>query len=615
MTEPTIRSILELPIDEEEFVDPFLQPLREPEPVVAVPEEEEDPAFTSFIDDPEGKEDEPQDRIQQTREHLRASQLEPFQTPEFNVETMVAMLDTHIDELGDVADADQFANDFLEIAIGGVEQALDSGDRDAVNRAINTITEAATEFAEGTNEPEKIRRLTEDLIDEVTKGVEDERLVRDVEIDAVVDEIFGDELQALRARELSPEEISAIQSQLSNDLFRTPRSRQELEDLIGYIDDKVEIESLRQALIAQVRDRLRSRAELEATGELVTRKPPAEPFALSSVKSLIIQKPIQAEFSREILEKADEWDHKLIGTRPDKKGILREVRQEVGRLNALFKRANIMRPGTQQVFKIKTSRQSAQGAINLLRDAAQNALGNPKNTFTYIPPVSRGAPQDITTVLAELKEILNRGPSGVHRPILTHPDRTSNFGSIVVTRQGDRREIVLGPGTPLSDIMKLAQALVMEPGRLEDSSGREQLEIDKDTKAGEVVSFIREIFENSVGQVARFLYVPHGLGEHVGGFLENVVMGGRLMPIRTSLDSHRMQRNKAGILTSTIGEYSRYGRKGGALPLAVGAAVLAKPIAGVADIIGKAVPPLKIITAPIKAVANIVSSIGKIFGF
>ena len=235
--------------------------------------------------------------------------------------------------------------------------------------------------------------------------------------------------------------------------------------------------------------------------------------------------------------------------------------------------------------------------------------------------MSRGELQDPKSLLNELEQIINRGPAGIHRPILSHPERTSQFGSIVVTRQGDRREIVLGPGTPLSDIMKLAQALVMEPGRLEDISGREHLQIGKETKAGEVVSFIQTIFNNSAGQVARFLYIPEGLGEHVGGFLENVIMQKRLLPISTSLDSHRMMRNKASILTSTIGEHSRFGVKpvkGGALPLAAigaGATALAKPVAGIADVIGKAVPPLKIITAPIKAVANIVSSIGKIFGF
>ena len=557
------------------------------------------------------------DIVNRTQQHLRAVASIPFETREFNVEALRQVFVNNISRDGLIGSPDEFARELSDFVATGFAQALEEDDEFVIDRAINTITQAVTIFTRDTDDPANVQGLTNALIDEFLRAVPKESHTPALDISLLADEVFDIEVGTLGSRVLNQDGITRVVQQLGKDLLQNPRTLEELEGLIEYIDNTAQNEDLKKILVSIVRGTILRRQLLEQQ-----RIPPPVVIPVSATKALVLQRSILDQFGAVINRKADQLQTRLNTRNPDKKAILREVRDEVARLNVFFKRAKIRESGSKKILAIKVPRQTAEEAIEFLRSVAKDELTNPKLAFTYIPPVSRGKAQDAIALVTELKQILNRGPTGIHRPMLPHPDRISQFGSITVSRQGDRREIVLTPGTPMSDIMKLAQALVMEPGTLEDISGREQLIITTTTKAGEVVSFIQQIFDSSMGQIARFLYIPEGLGEHVGGFLEGIIMGGGLMPIGTSLDSERMMRDKANILTSTIGEYSRYGVKptgnarGGALPaIAAGAAVLSRPIANIADAIGKAVPPLKFITAPVKAVANVISSIGKFFGF
>lgn len=537
----------------------------------------------------------------------------PFTSDEFNKDQLEQVFKANIDEFGNlVTSPEELEKDLREILSLGFGQALASGDVNAMARASQTVASALHELSqEGEFLSANPRAASEaaQLVIRSLEGVPAEPL-GPIDLNVLVNESFGPELEFLAQRSPSLPDLQSVRRQFGQSLLETPKSLGQLNALETYINQHVANPVLKASLLGDLRDRIRRTRLLQDPSEARISKPVPLIQPLSATKALVIQRPLLSEFGIGIAQKVAEWESELRTQAPSRGLVIKDVRETIDKLNAVFRRIQFKSPGAKDVLQIRPGKRSAVKLVARLSSFAKNVLGDSSRTFTFIPAESEGRMQDSHQIIGLLREILSGPHATIHRTMIPHPIRVRKFGAITIRKEAGKdpsaREIVIPPEASLGDVMRLSQALVMEDGKLEDLSGEEVFQIKKgETDAGSVVSYFQAILDQAGGVIIRVRYLPASFGEFVDGFMADMMHGGALLKAHSKAKQQLMKRG--------IGDFSKFG---GALPaVALGAAALAAPVAGVADIIGKAVPPLKIITEPIKAVANVIKGIGKIFGF
>ena len=526
------------------------------------------------------------------------------------------MFRKHLDAFGVLQTSPQeFADEFKELLSIGRAQAISSGSATAPQRASRTLAATIHQLSQQGEFLSADPRAAKEAANLILKSFERAPLdpFGPVDLDATVRDSFGPALATLALKTPSKDLLAEARRLLSRSLVERPKGLRELRELEDYFNKHVENEVLKTSLLGDVRDRIR-RTEILIDPELKgIRRPVPLIEPISATKALVLQRPLLAEFGINVNQKVAQWQSELRSQNPRRGMIIADARRTIDRLNKVFRQIQFKPQGASEILQIKPGKTSALKITERLSRLAALIDEKPSRTFTYVPSPSEGRLQDPQQIINMLQDILMGPHPSIHRAMVPHPVSIRRFGAIEVRRESGAdpsvREIIIPREASLEDVMKLAQSLTMEDGVLEDLSGEEVFEIKKGEKPGSIVSYFQALLDQAGGTVVRVLYTPSGFGEFLDGSLADIIHGGSLMG---AFDNSSESMAKTRMLKMGLGDFSQFG---GALPLAIGAAVLAKPIAGIADKIGKAVPALKIITAPVKAIASVVSGIAKLFGF
>ncbi len=104
------------------------------------------------------------------------------------------------------------------------------------------------------------------------------------------------------------------------------------------------------------------------------------------------------------------------------------------------------------------------------------------------------------------------------------PNRSKRLGTIQVqwTAGQNQRDIIVPSSAQFEDVVKLAEILRVEEGRLVDVDARELLSIKKDSPLSEIISFFQTMLANNAGHDLHLIFLPgrgRGSGIYLGGAL------------------------------------------------------------------------------------------------
>lgn len=540
-------------------------------------------------------------------EHVAESKGPEIAAATFNRENLAAFFDR---EFGGVEfvqagierpPSPRFISDFEDFIDDGLNEVAGMEDtREGFHAFLRTIVNAVP-----LSNPPIIREIIENRLEELP-GVPGLR----ADVADMLDEILPENIaQILRDRTvLTPEQLTAFEF-FFNQQIEDIDKLGELNEWREYIGSHLGSGILRVRLLDLVNER--EMAIQPPDMGAVVGGPEEVPF-LKAVRTGVLQNPeilaaaeVLTDFERKVKDAMErkEPDFEVI---QDEKGVeigriehplVRRADKLVATYNRGLRRHNV-RDGEGEPVQI--SLLGPRGLDSFLR-AIRNFQTSfkQKGSYTFDIGPQPGKAQDVDSLLRGLETELmrTRTSSGSY---VTHPEKVTMMGNIEIAKEsmavGAAREITIPPTTRMNDLVVLAMRLSMEGGWIETMDGRHVLRLEG-TSIGTIVSFMQELLDMSGGKEIKFLYFPPDKGEFIDGMFQDMVGG--------SLNFPKPIRFLMGL---PVAAYTKYG--GG-----VKVSDIAGTVGSVAGSVGDLFPPAQIITAPIKAVSNIVKSIGKLFKF
>ncbi len=545
-----------------------------------------------------------------------------FITPDFSSRIIANAIERHFSERGEFKNQTAegkkaAAEDITAVLATGIGEALATGDPTDLTRALGTVSSAVKELSQDGEPFHEDPQVLVELLDSVLGtilGTADAPLEekKAEDLDAIVDDIFGADLDELANGRLSTPKVLAIRKEFDKHLLIKTRTRDQLESLQQWLRDHVADPVLKQTLLSDVARRIRV---ISAVRSRSIRDIPVL-LPISEEQVAVVTRPLLSDLGLELDERLSlhEQARAEAQSGADREAILKKIRGDIAGLNRFFSEHKIRRQGSRTILHIKELPKTTDEALNLLQDISTNVLGRPRTTFTYVPRRTEGRPQDANELIRDLRSHLKQGEQGRIRRsadiIHAHHD-VSSIGLIriltdVVT---GGKELVIPPETPMTDLLKLAKALSMESGILVDQTDREQLVIKKgETTAGTIVSYLQELHRLRGAHVLRVLYTPDHPegGLYVGGALSSIFTRKVITPSTRPVPGTTVDVLKHGLLRTPMKHFTNYGGAVKVSDVAAGVGSIATGLAAT----GIGAP----IALPVAAVSSVVSTIGKLFG-
>lgn len=560
----------------------------------------------TFLEEPEEKQAEVDEL---TKTHAIISSGGPtFQNQRFNSTLLSRIISKHIDPFGHLRTSpEEFGAELENFAIQGVADAESSGNPVAVEGVLNTLAQglnAGTVEGLGKQASRVVQGIEELVGDLVRTGFGKERFGL-VDLGDFAQGVFGRDLSFLDKRSLTGEEIGRSLDQLNRSFVLNPQSRETLERLETNFKE-IENPELKRAFLNATAQRIR-RVDIRsalADDPRKLRDVFATPGPVTGIEGPFfseIQRGPASDFSANIRQRVNEFRREM-GRGKDVRGDITEL---FNNLSHVFDAAGIEGFQGESVFGEEVQG-SVEDKLNQLVDIS-NQLNQGTLRYRYIPQSVQGIVRSQSALMQELKDALRTGPDQ-QKTAIPNPIHTTMFNTITVRRATDQHlELEILPSTPLSTVMKLAQAILLDGGRLVDITGKHRLKITKKTLVGTVVSYFKRMLELAAGSIVRVQYYPSTRGMYVEGPLSIVLMGGSFQGAETE----RQTRLKMAMAALPLSAYTRFRGP------AVGGAIsdIAGTVGDIAGTVGKILPFAKVVTGPVKAVSSVVKSIGKLFGF
>ena len=149
------------------------------------------------------------------------------------------------------------------------------------------------------------------------------------------------------------------------------------------------------------------------------------------------------------------------------------------------------------------------------------------------------------------------------------PDKSKNLGQIQIqwTTGQNQRDILVPSTAQFEDVVKLAEILRVEEGRLLDLEARELFSIKKDTPLSGIISFFQTMLAANAGHDLHLVFLP-GKGRGSGLYLGGALMSLFKPPLVPHKEYHSTpgSRYKEYLSSLPISSFSRHHRNpGGAL--------------------------------------------------
>ncbi len=545
-----------------------------------------------------------------------------FFTPDFSRMIITNAIERHFSESGEFKNQTAegkkaAAEDITAVLATGISEALATGDPSDLTRALGTVSSAVKELSQEGEPFHKDPQVLVELLDSVlgtllatADAPEEEKKAED--LDAVVDDIFGADLEELANGRLSTSRVLAIRKEFDKHLLIKPRTADQLEALQQWVRDHVADPVLKQTLLSDVARRIRV---ISAISSRSIRDIPVL-LPISEEQVAVVTRPLLSDLGLALDERLGLHEQARAEAKSgaDRAAILRDIRGDIAGLNKFFSEHKIRRQGSRTILRIRELPKTTDEALNLLQDISNNVLGTPRTTFTYVPRRTEGRTQDANELVRDLRSNLMQGEQGRIRRsadiIQDHHD-VSRIGLIRIHTDAltGGKEIVIPPETPMTDLMKVAKALSMESGILADQTDREQLVIKKDeTTAGTIVSYLQELHRLRGAHVLLVLYTPDHPegGLYVGGALSSIFTRKSITPSTRPVPGTTVDVLKHGLLRTPMKHFTNYGGAVKVSDVAAGVGSIATGLAAT----GIGAP----IALPVAAVSSVVSTIGKLFG-
>ena len=510
----------------------------------------------------------------------------------------------------------------------GFAFAQRSGDPNAGSRVLATIAVGIRNFREGLADDEVGDQLQQTL--DLIVG----RLLPEASAERPFEEIGIEELtrlpsltvnaKQLDTASLGPDNIRAIQREFGRDIIAQRLNQQDLLNLSRWVESHVANGALRSVLQETLLERTKHLKPGSAGSRrgVTVESPTTIRIVQSPAQLRDLFDPLESAL-KDLKEEADDEKE----TRGRKSVGKRSVTDFVGNVNRTLLEAGFTDAKNVPIAIRVDGRKSV---VNQLVDLERQIkdLQSERVHFRIATLRSRGAEadrRDIARILAQV----NRFPARSARKDvgrITHPSDILTFGKsklIKVKLSSDERglyEIMIAPMTPLEDVIKLAAALVKEPGTLENLHGGRSIEVKKGDDIHKIARWLQTAFLDASGTDTHIIYRtmdPAG-GLHVGGALRHAYAKPlfHVTDDRSAENIHRLL-DRPLISTTHFGGMINL-RALGRRPAKVGGAVKLSDIAGgVASVAGplSVIPALAPISLPIAAVGSVIKGLGSIFGF
>jgi hypothetical protein len=593
--------------------------------------------------------------LEPTVSFLKVNQGDLINEIDFNPGMVENLFAQHLNQFGDADDGSAFNDDFTNLIRVGFDAAFESGDRDAFINVFNTISEGGFDYAKAADiDANKIqiflqtiaRRELEQIpskelelfnilptmIDSLT---EEERLEL-FQAPVVTREVFETLLEKINAGNLGLNDLSELASNLDLLRFENPANKNELDELIftrgallAFEDITHQRGGLSPALLRRLGREFPVVRPIPLLSPPLFSPPGLSPAAPAASKRfqaprrdigrtievgetpqaiVLLSAPQKAIFADEVKNRADGFEKASIQSTSSPIKLRRELIHIINMANKVFTQDELKVQGSAGPVKIDvTGGESVQELINKLRDSVKD-LRNPRVTFSLKPQMRQGEQMAFGEVLSDLRDALQSKPttkpSEMNEPLLTHPHEVNQFGNIEIKRKGKRREIVFLGEVSAENLINLAKALKMGGGKLEYNTNI--LLITDKTKITGIVQFLMDAFNSTFGQMGRLLYIPNKNPIFLDGVLMPLMMQSKL---DGAMEPFRKQQIRM-LMRTPIKRYTTFARGGAIKPSAI-----AGTVGDIAGTVGSLFPPAQLITGPVKAIANVAKTIGKLFGF
>ena len=364
-----------------------------------------------------------------------------------------------------------------------------------------------------------------------------------------------------------------------------------LEAIDRYVNVQIPDPVLRESLLDSIATQRRRIAESTAGAEDVNIRRGQETVIVPVTASQVaeIPKSINDRVSERLINiKALVAEQVNLGRSPQ--FVTNFIAKRLGNLQRVLNRYKVTVGDAPVVISSGTDPvASLDDAITLFQPSSATLK------LKYSPQTIRGKPISPDMFMRDLMDALTK----IIRPALTDHRGMHKLADITFKRKSDQEIEIIIPGkTMLKDLMKVVALILKDGGVLRSAMG-ESLTVTKTTSGGSILEFLMGLLVNAGGMQIHVFLETQNAALYADGTLAPMVAGQIPMMVLMGNKSNRFMRIPIRHLT----------RFGGGLSNVIGG------IGNIAGSIGQLAPPLRVVTAPLMAVTNIVSSIGKLFGF
>lgn len=507
----------------------------------------------------------PAPSITEFAEELGRRGVTEFSTAEFNSQLLGQLLDQQVDFTGTIATPRAFADQLGQLLEIGLRQALSSGDPGlGVERVFSTVGNTLEAFERNVEDTEAVSKFVNRAIfSTISKsGIED---IKRVPVDdaALIGQVFQDDTDQITSQTNLPlNDIQMISRMFAGEL--RDLTRQQLLNLNKWVNDHVADQRLKATLASQVNSALvikRRSKELEIP-LLAERAITQTLQPISQSQGILVPSQIQDIIRDSVAANI----FRIADLQPDDR--LGEVQALAEHFNAAVNSLKFTQTinGVRSVPHVKT--RSATGR-DLSGDEILGALASiterldqPEVIFTYFPTRAEGRPLDMNQIAQQImRDFQPRtlARKRTEKQNISQPRSVFKIGNVTIkerTIEGRKeREIDILPNASVEDLLKVAQALIMENGTLKDVKRNTLLEIVKgETTIEEVLRVFMNEQKINLGKIIRITYNPASLvgGAFLDGFMSpllskpfNLRKGMSTNVMRTGITFHNP---KGGIL-------------------------------------------------------------------